>query len=297
MSTAAGVDLRARYTGVICLAITAVGWGLNWPAIKVLLRELPPLFSRGIVGIAASLILAAVAYRRGENLLVPRRYIGRLFLASLTNVFAWMGFSTLSMRWLTVSEGALLVYTMPIWVTVFAWPMLGHRPSLKGCASLLLGIAGISVLLGAHGLSIDAHKAAGVGFALAAAILFALGTVLNRNPLPIPPIALVAWQVGLGCLPMTIYGLLFENPSLRSLDSIGWAVLGYMTIVPMALCYLMWFAALRSLPAATASTGMLMVPIIGTVSAALLIGEQLRSSEVAAMALTLSGVALALRSK
>ncbi len=59
--------------------------------------------------------------------------------------------------------------------------------------------------------------------------------------------------------------------------------------------YLTWFETLRRLPPTSASTGMLLVPVIGVVSAAFILGEPLGLREVAAMVLTLGGVTLALQ--
>jgi drug/metabolite transporter (DMT)-like permease len=69
----------------------------------------------------------------------------------------------------------------------------------------------------------------------------------------------------------------------------------YMTAVPMGLCYMTWFAALRRLPPTTASLATLLTPVIGVVSAALVLGEPLGTRELVAFTLTLAGVALALR--
>jgi hypothetical protein len=63
----------ARATGFLFLAVTSVGWALNWAAIKILLREWPPLFSRGVSGVAAAVLLAGVAAAFGESLKVPKR--------------------------------------------------------------------------------------------------------------------------------------------------------------------------------------------------------------------------------
>jgi drug/metabolite transporter (DMT)-like permease len=283
-----------RLAGFLFLAVTSIGWATNWVAIKILLREWPPLFSRGVSGVAAAVLLGCVALAFRESLRVPRSAILPLLLASFTNVFAWMGFSTMAMKYLAVSEGTLLVFTMPIWATLLAWPILGKRPTLRDVIALLLGIAGLVVLLGAHGITLGPDKIIGVVLALSAAVLFALGGVMTKSKLPIAPTALVAWQVGLGCLPMIVLGLIFEHPDFGAITSGGGAVLGYMVIGPMGICYLTWFAALQRLPAATAAIGTLSVPIIGIVAAAALLGEPLGIREVTAMALTLAGVALAL---
>ena len=205
-----------------------------------------------------------------------------------------MGFGTMSMKYLAVSEGTLLIYTMPIWATLFAWPVLGKRPALRDVVALLLGVSGLVVLLSAHGLALGPDKWIGIALALASAILFAFGSVMTKQPLPVAPTALVAWQVGLGCLPMIFLRLLFEQPDLGAISGSGLSVLVYMVLGPMGACYLAWFAALRRLPAATAAIGTLSVPIIGVTTAALVLGEPLGLREVLAMALTLAGVALAM---
>lgn len=287
--------MRDRRIGLLLLVVTMTGWALNWPAMKILLREWPPLAARGVAGVAASLILAALAWRAGETLRVPREAVPRLVFASFTNVLAWMGFGTLCMVWLRVSEGALLIYTMTLWATLLAWPILGARPGMRQLCALVLGFAGVAVLLGGQGFALGPEKLAGIGFALAAAVLFALGAILNRRPLPITPMASAAWQVGLGCLPMLAYGFLVEQPRWDALSASGWAVMVYMTLVPMGLCYVSWFETLRRLPATTASTGTLLVPLIGVISASLMLGEPLGWREAVAMVLVLGGVTLALR--
>ena len=68
----------------------------------------------------------------------------------------------------------------------------------------------------------------------ACAILFALGNVLNRKPLPMPPLVVVAWQVGLGCATMLILGVLFEQPHYTAITPLGLGCFIYMTLVPSA---------------------------------------------------------------
>ena len=52
--------------GLLCLAITSVGWGLNFPIMKNLLTELPPLTSRGLSGLVGALVLALLLYVRAN---------------------------------------------------------------------------------------------------------------------------------------------------------------------------------------------------------------------------------------
>lgn len=295
MSSGTAVSVEAAHlrSGQVLLMITAVGWGLNWAVFKFVLQDWPPLFARGVAGLLGAVGLALVAGLRGEAFAVPRHARLRLAVAAAVNVFAWMGFTALSLNWLKVSEGALIAYSMPIWAMLIAWPLHGERPNRRSLLALILGIAGIVVLMG--GPDLAGGKLPGVLFAAGAAILFAFGTVTAREPIAMSPTALTAWQVALGCLPMVMLGLFLERPQVSALSAPGLSGLVYMAVGPMALCYLTWFGALRRLPGSVAATGMLLVPIVGTLAAVPLLGDTLGARELGAMVLTLSGVGLALR--
>jgi drug/metabolite transporter (DMT)-like permease len=280
--------------GRLLVLVPAIGWGLGWPMMKIIMQAWPPLFARGTAGVIAAAGLALAAGLRRESLVPPRGFLGRLLLAAATNVFAWMGFTALSLLWLHVAEAALLTFTMPIWATLLAWPVLGERPTRRSMIALCLGMAGLLLLLGGnvHG---GGEKLPGIALALSAAILFALGSVTSRQPIPLPPVVHTAWVIGLGSAAMVLVGLLVETPHLPSLSGPAAGALAYMAVGPMALCYLAWFGAIKRIPTTTASTGLLLIPVIGALAAAVVLGEPLGLREMAAFALTLGGVALELR--
>jgi drug/metabolite transporter (DMT)-like permease len=266
---------------------------LNWPAIKLLLLEWPPMAARGLSGLCAALIVASLALAAKQPLAVPRIAWRALMAASFFNVFAWMGLGTLAMRWLSAGQGALLVYTMPLWATLIAWPVSGRRPGVRSSLGLVACAIGVSLLFVGSTSGIRAEQWPGVLLALAAAVLFATGTIVSK-PLPLPPLTSVAWQLAIGCAPMLAFGVLVERPQWAALTPRGAAVMVYMTLVPMALCYVAWFAALRRIPRALASIATLLTPAIGVLAAAATLGEPLGVNEVLALCLVLSGVGLAL---
>jgi drug/metabolite transporter (DMT)-like permease len=279
-----------------CLIVTAFGWGLNWPATKFLLEQCPPLTARGVAGLVAGLALAGIAAARGENLAVPPMLRTRLVVSALLNVSAWMGLTTLSLLWLNAGEAATLAYTMPVWAALLAWPILGEQLGLHKVAALVLGIFGIAVLLGGNVFHAETDKLPGVAIALAAAMLFALGTVLSKRwPLVMDPIAMTAWQVGIGCTVLLAASLVLEHPHLLEMHWFGWAALTYTAVVSLGICYLMWFAALRRLEASTAAIGTLLTPIVGVLASAIALGEPLLFPQFASLALVVSGIVLAVR--
>lgn len=278
--------------GIACLLVAAVGWGLNWPIIKLLLRDWPPLFSRGSAGLAAAAALFAIAAMKGDRLAPPAGSWPKLVGLSFTNVFAFMGFSVIALLWLTPGEGALLVYTMPLWVTLLAWPIRGVRPGARALLALALCLGGTAVLFADSFAAFDATKLPGIALSLSAAVLFALGTVATTEALAMPPVVTTAWQVLLGSLPMVALSLVFEPLELGRLTATGLAAWLYMASIPMALCYLAWFGAIRRLSSGTAATGSLLVPVIGVLASAPILGVALTIRDFVALALVLGGVAL-----
>jgi drug/metabolite transporter (DMT)-like permease len=239
-------------------------------------------------------LLALIAVAQGQRLAVPRQMWGRLLLVSLLTIGGWVAFMGLALLWLQASEAAVLGISIPVWVALLAWPILGERLSLARALSMMIALAGITVLIGGNGLD---EKLPGLLCALAGAVCVALGTVLTKHfPLAMPPIALAAWMIWLGCLPIAIVGLAVEQPHIAALSSVGWASMIYMTLIQFCVCYVCWFAALERLPAATASIGTLLVPVVGVLAAGAMLHEPLGLREISALAFTLGGVALALRS-
>jgi len=279
------------------LLITAFSWGLNWPLMKYLLTQVPPFTMRALAGLIGAAVAFAFAAGRGERLAVPSAQWPALLVSSALNFTSFMAASTLGLLWLSASEAVIIAYTLPLWAALIAWPVLGERPTPLRLFALTLGLSGVAVLMGAEPIQASWSKLPGVLIAFAGSWLFALGTVLSkRRPLKLPPVAAVAWQVALGTAPLALPALL-ENPHWPAIPVRVWVLIAYLGVVPLSIAYFTWFRALRLLAASTAATATLMVPVIGVLGSAVLLGEPLGARQLVALALTLAGVALAARAR
>jgi drug/metabolite transporter (DMT)-like permease len=203
----------------------------------------------------------------------------------------------LALLWLPASETALIAYTMPVWASLLAWPILGERPNLLRVISLVMAFAGLAAIMGGNGFAASAEKMPGIIMALGGAFGFAVGTVLAKKlPLALPPLSAAAWQIGIGCLPVAVAGLLVEKSDVAALSNLGWILLVYATVIQFCVAYVSWFAALSRLPASVAAIGTMAVPVIGVVTAAVALHEPLGPGQIAALFFTLAGVVLATRS-
>lgn len=283
-------------TGIALLLATTTGWGLNWPAMKVLLAELPVLSTRAAAGALGLAVLTSVALWRGESLAVPGRLWPRLVVVSLLNVTAWMGLASFSLLWLAAAEATIVCYTMPVWASLMAWAILGERPRAGRIAGMGFALSGLALLVAGRGLDVGLAKLPGVAFGLGSAILFSLGTVITKRwPLGLPPTSAAVWQVAIGIAPLAVLAALFDAPDFTRLSPRDWLLMAYGGVFALGLCYLTWFGALTRLPASLASLGTLLTPMVGVASAAFFLGEPFGWREAASLALTLTGVTLALR--
>ena len=282
-------------TGYLFLAVMAFAWGINWPVMKMLMTEWPPFSARLLAGALAITLLLVIAAAQRQPLLPRRDQIGRLVVSGILNVSAWSLVAPLSLFWLNASEAAIIAYTMRVWATLLAWPVLGERPTWRGLAGLALGLGGVVLLLAGPLVSIPATevvaKLLGAFFILMTAVMFATGAVVTKRwPVGMPQLPLIAWQIVVGLTPVVPVALLFERIDWSRITALGWGCLVYLGIIAQVVAYLVWFQALKRLPAGAAATGSLMVPVIGVTGAGLLLHEPLGVRQCASLGLTLTGV-------
>jgi drug/metabolite transporter (DMT)-like permease len=291
------VPSKISAAGLAFALVTSVGWGLNWPVTKYVLAQWPPLSARGLTGVAGALVLALYAVSRGISLHVPRHQWSRLCVSAVLNVSLWMAVMGYALVYLPASEATVVAYTAPIWTALIAWPLLGERMTLLRVVALFMAFAGLLMLFGGVEMSAGLAKLPGIVLALGGAIGFAFGTIfLKKWPIQLPGVPAAAWQIGLGCLPVALAGIVFEQPELTALNAGGWAALVYMTFGQFCIAYVAWFAALERLPASVASIATMLVPVIGVTVSAAALGEPLGPAKITALVLTVGGVALAARS-
>jgi drug/metabolite transporter (DMT)-like permease len=277
----------------LVLLLTLV-WGTTWPLFPVAVRELSVWTFRSLSTLGAGVVLLAIARFRGESLRVPRQHWRTLVAAALTYLVIWNVASTYAAVLIPSGQAAILGFTMPFWGALIAWIFLGQRPGARVLMALAIGGLGV-VLLIVNG--IDAYAKAPLGFALGllAAIGWAAGTViLKRRPIPISPLVLTGWQLLVAATPLLIAAVAFSGGEWFMPSATSIAVIAYITLVPMALGNVAWFAIVGLLPANIAGLSAVMVPVVAMISGAVVHGEPLGPVQWISMLCCAAGVAMAL---
>ena len=282
--------VRAR----VYLVILCLGWGGTWPMMRIALTEIPP-FSMRVGGLTLGIVtLTSLALLQRRNLRIPNvRTWVHLSVAAVFNIVGFSVFTPFAQLAADTSRVTIVVYTMPIWATLLALPILGERLTHTRAFALVLCIAGMTVLV--YPLATQ-EIPVGIALALGAAVSWAAGTVyLKWAKLDGDPMASAIWQLIVG---LVVVGSLvpIAEGSLQ-LWHAHWTALGALLIsgvVGTGISYFLWFDIVRRLPATTASLGILSSPVVGVIASMLVLHERPTVADTIGFALMLAASACVL---
>ena len=271
---------------------TALIWGLNWPAVKIILGAVSPLALRAAGLSLAAALLAAITIVSGRSLAIARADWRTILIASLLSVAGFNICAVFAQLTMPTSRATILTFTMPIWASLFARIALGERLDRLRQLALAFGAAGLAVLAVPFWPVIrDGGWPVGLLFALGAAIFWAAGTVyMKARPVAADPLAITTWQIGIAAAVCTLAMLAFETPRFNLAEPRVAAAFAYHVVLPQALAYVLWFDLVRRVPASTAGLGTLLIPIFGVAGAVVLLDDRPTMLDLAGFALILAGV-------
>ena len=198
-------------SGYLLLAGVTLFWGANWPAMKIVLEELPVWWFRSLCLIVGGVGLLAIARLSGQRLSVPAGEIPKLLLCAFFNVIAWHLCSAYGVSLMPAGRAVIVAFTMPVWAALLSSLLLDEALTRRKIAALALGLGGLATLIGPD-LVILGRAPLGAIFMLMAAVGWATGTVLlKRFQWTIPTSTLVGWQLVAGAVPITLGALLLHN--------------------------------------------------------------------------------------
>jgi drug/metabolite transporter (DMT)-like permease len=275
----------------LLLIVLSVGWGTTWVTMRMALEEIPPFNMRLATLSLGAIVLTTFARLQGRTLAIPdRRTWVHICVTSLFNIVLFSMFTPFAQLAADTSRVAIMVYTMPIWAAMLARPVLGERLTPTRVVALALCVAGMGILITPlAGLGIPV----GIMLALAAAMSWAAGTVyLKWARLEGDPMALTIWQL-VFAIPVIAICLQVVEGTLH-LGASAWSLFGliYSGVIGSGLCYFLWFSIVRRLPASTAALGILSSPVIGVITAIIVLGERPTWYDAIGFALMLSASAI-----
>jgi drug/metabolite transporter (DMT)-like permease len=277
----ASASLRASDLGL--LALLTLGWGANWPIMKVALEGFPLWTFRSLCVVAGAVGLLGIAAASDQVMAIPRRKWPSLVVISLFNITGWNVGALYALTLLPSGRAAVIAYTMPLWAILIGRVVLGEQIDRWRGMGLVLGLAGLSLLIASDAASLAAAPVGAV-LMLGAALSWAIGTVLlKRFPLPVAAAANTGWQMAIGGLPIVIGAFVMDwgNPPDLALGPV------LATLYNMFVCFIYCYWAWTRLVAGIST---LLIPVVGTISGMLMLGERPGIADFAGLALILGAL-------
>jgi len=297
---------RASLVAWVCLFIVWVVWGSTYLAIRVGVQTMPPLLMAAARNLVAGLIMfpAAMGARRrairaGHQVSRwPRRaeWIG----CGVVGVLLLVANGAVGIGEKTVPSGlaALLVATVPLWLLGFDAVLNHARLGLAPVAGLALGLVGVGFLSGLGGGS-GQVSAVGVVIILAAAVMWAFGTIMARRvTIPSSPALASGMELlcgGIALLVLAAAGGEFGSLHLAEVSLRSWLALAYLIVIGSIVAFSAYGIAVRSLPTATVATYAYVNPVIAVLLGTLILNERLTPAMFGGGALIVGAVVLVVR--
>lgn len=277
------------------LLFLSVLWGGSFFFIEVALDTVAPLGLVLIRVAIAAAFLWAYLLLRGERLnLPPGAASALLVLALLNNVVPFVLFAW-AQEAITGGLASILNATTPIWGVIVAHIFTADEKATPAkVAGVLLGFAGVAVMIGTDFLGqVGAGLLAQLA-CLAATLCYALAGVWARRfqAMGVSPVAVATGQLTASAIVMLPLVLLFEPPWLAAAPSpAAWAALVALALFCTSLAYILYFRLLASAGATNSLLVTFLIPVSAILLGTLILNEQLEPRHLAGMALIAAGLA------
>jgi drug/metabolite transporter (DMT)-like permease len=286
---------------LVALAVLYFVWGSTYLAIKVAIESIPPLLMAAVRFIIAGALLLAWAIPRGRRRSDPlgwRQWGAAAIVGGALLLVGNGGVVLAEHRGVPTGIVALIVATVPLWMAVMDWVVARQRLPRIAVGGLVLGFAGLALLVGRPGGHADAL---GTGIVILASFSWAAGSVYSRRA-PLPRRAFVASGMELLCggALLAVAGAASGELGAIHLSRITTgSVVGlvYLILIGSIVAYSAYVWLLASAPLSIAGTYAYVNPVVAVLLGWAFLSEAIGARTVIASAVILAGVALIVTSR
>ena len=270
------LSVRSQRGAYVALVVLTALWGTNWIGMKLALaRAHPIIFNIERTWVAVAVLFAVLLFRRRR--LLPESWAA----VAVTGFFQTtinMGSTTMALADGGVGRTAVLVFTMPFWTLLLAWPVLGERVRGTQWVAIAFALAGLTLVVEPWQWEGELKPKL---WAVLSGFGWATGTIAMKyfqRARGFDMLNFVAWQMLIGILPLSLLPLALPLPEAQW--SATYVLLLLWTgALASAFGFVLWIGVLRFLTAGTASLNMLAIPVIALLSSMLIFGERLSRAE------------------
>jgi drug/metabolite transporter (DMT)-like permease len=272
------------------LVVLAALWGASFLFMRIGAPEMGPVGLIAIRTLVAGLFLLPCLFLYNGHRGV-RRHVPAIALVGV--IGSAMPFALIAYATLTVTAGyaSILNATTPMFGALVAWIWLGDRLKPSGIIGLLIGFAGVFVLVWGRGEMPTLQLGTAVAAALTATLLYALAaTTTKRYLAEVHPLTLATLSqlfAAASLLPLALFAVPEQMPSVKA----WWSVV-LLGIASTGIAYVIYFKLISQVGPTKTLTVTYLIPVFGLFWGWLFLEEQISLSMVAGCLLILLGVGL-----
>jgi len=297
----AGSLLKTSGLAYAGLVLTPLFWAGNAVVARGTVDSIPPLsmaFWRWVIALAILLPFGLPGVWRHRR--VIRERLGSMVALATFSVGAFNSLLYIAATTTTATNIALINATIPIFIALMAWLLLGDRTRPIQALGIALALLGIVTVVARGDVSVLTGLQAQPGDLIMVAAVFCWGlfsVLLRRQAVPLPALTFLTTQILLGALvilPFYLADLL--------LFSGGFEVTGrtvppllYFAVFPGILAYAFWNHGVHAVGPSRAAIFMYLTPVFASVLAGIFLNESLGLFHVVGGLLILTGLLLATR--
>ncbi len=257
--------MNRTLTGLLSGLGAASIWGAMYVVSKVVLNVIPPfslITTRLLLG---GLVLWLMLLLRGGLHISPRQFWS-VFGVGVIGYGISLGFQFIGTKLSTAANGSLVTSATPAFILLFAWFILRERITPRRLIALVISTLGVIAVIDPRSARLEPQLFLGNLSLLAAALTWALYSVLIRvvtRQIDVVSVSLIAF---LGGLPIVIPGGAIEIAT-QGIGPITWGILGgvlFLGIIATAVAMVLWNNSFALLDASIASLTFFAQPVVGS---------------------------------
>jgi drug/metabolite transporter (DMT)-like permease len=261
--------------GLTAGLVAASIWGGMYVVSKVVLEVIPPFTLLTIRLVMGALVLGGILLLRPKTAF-SRQQFRNSFLVGFVGYGISLGFQFVGTKLSTASNGALVTSATPAFVLLFAPFLLGEQPTLRRILALTASSLGVIAVIDPRTADFSSSLFLGNLSLLAAALTWALYSVLVRKVASPADLLASSAVMLLGGVPSSLLASGWELRT-QGLGVITPGILGgilFLGIISTALAMFLWNYAFAAIPASAASITFFAQPVVGTLLGWFFLGDQ-----------------------
>ncbi|MDK9556122.1 DMT family transporter [Marinobacter sp. M216] len=297
----AGLLSRMPGLAYVGLVLTPLFWAGNAVVARGTVDDIPPLsmsFWRWVIALVILLPFGLPGVWRHRQII--RQRLGSMLALATFSVGAFNSLLYFAATSTTATNIALINATIPIFVALMSWILLGDRTRPLQALGIALAVLGILTVVAQGDIAVLTGLRAQPGDLIMVAAVFSWGlfsVLLRRQAVPLPALTFLTTQILLGALvilPFYLTDLVYFSGGFK-LSGDTLLPLLYFAIFPGILAYGFWNHGVHAIGPSKAAIFMYLTPVFASVLAGIFLKESLGLFHVVGGLLILAGLVLATR--